>query len=104
MIDINDLRKKNIPSCYAVTQHGKNRLVERNIMLRDIIHCVDTGEIIRQYEDDKPFPSCLVLGKDCEDQPIHIVVSHDNDFIYLITAYRPDKEVWTDDFKRKREE
>lgn len=27
-----------------------------------IIKVIMQGEIIKQYEDDKPFPSCLLLG------------------------------------------
>ncbi len=36
------------------------------------------------------------------DGYIHAVVSHDDAFIYLITAYPPDKEMWEPDLKTRR--
>jgi hypothetical protein len=50
---------------------------ERGIKVDDVLRCIDSGEIIEQYEDDKPLPSCLILGKDMKNEGIHIVVSKD---------------------------
>ena len=33
---------------------------------------------------------------------IHIVVSCDTEFIYLITAYFPNPDIWEKDFKRRK--
>jgi hypothetical protein len=38
------------------------RLRERGIKRADVINCIQSGEIIEQYLDDMPFPSCLILG------------------------------------------
>lgn len=102
MISIEDLRRLNIAEKYAVTEHARIRLFERGITLDDVICCVANGEIIEQYEDDKPLPSCLVLGMVIKGKYIHIVVSHDDEFIYLITAYYPDEQQWSNDFKTRR--
>lgn len=103
MIDIELLRKLNKPEQIAITEHARQRLIERGIAVNDIIRCIAEGEIIKQYEDDKPFPSCLILGMAVNDCYIHVVVSHDDEFIYLITAYYPDTQVWESDFKTRRE-
>lgn len=103
MIDIKQLRALNKPEQIAITEHARRRLVERGISVNDIIRCIDTGEIIKQYEDDKPFPSCLILGTAIEGNYIHVVVSHDSEWIYLITAYHPDTDVWEPDFKTRKE-
>ncbi|MGN0620052.1 MAG: DUF4258 domain-containing protein [Ruminiclostridium sp.] len=102
MILIEELRKLNAAEHYAVTEHARIRLLERRITLDDVMSCVANGEIIEQYEDDKPLPSCLVLGMEVRGKYIHIVVSHDDEFIYLITAYYPDKQQWNSDFKTRR--
>lgn len=102
MIDIEQLRALNKADQIAITEHARRRLVERGISVDDIIQCIDTGEIIKQYEDDKPFPSCLVLGAAVNEVYIHVVVSHDREWIYLITAYRPDPDIWEPDFRTKR--
>lgn len=102
MPDIEILRKMNQPDKVAVTKHAKERLTERNIFIADIVKGIMTGEIIKQYEDDKPLPSCLLLGRSTDDKYIHIVVSNDKEYIYLITAYYPDPAHWNPDFKTRK--
>lgn len=103
MIDITQLRALNKAEQIAITEHARRRLIERGISVNDIIRCIDTGEIIKQYEDDKPFPSCLILGADIDGEYIHVVVSHDSEWIYFITAYHPDTKVWEPDFRTRKE-
>ena len=103
MITIEELKKLNTHKTIVITEHARVRLVERNISAADIINGIDTGEIIKQYEDDKPFPSCLLLGYTMKKMPIHMVISHDGEMLHLITAYYPDPEVWEADFKIKKE-
>lgn len=103
MIDFKILRAMNKPEHIAITEHARLRLVERGITVNDIVQCINNGEIIKQYEDDKPFPSCLVLGMAANNSNIHIVVSHDEEWIYLITAYYPDSNLWEPDFKTRKE-
>lgn len=103
MISIEALRSMNRPEQIAVTEHARQRLVERGIAVRDIVHCIASGEVIEQYERDRPFPSCLVLGASVGGKYLHVVVSHDDEFIYLITAYYPDRDSWNDDYKTRRE-
>ena len=55
MIDIKDLRKSCDENRVTITQHATLRLLERGITMSDIVTVIKTGEIIRQYEDDKPF-------------------------------------------------
>ena len=102
-MEIEQLRMMNKAEQIAITEHARLRMVERGITVNDIIRCIDTGEIIEQYENDKPFPSCLILGADIDGEYIHVVVSHDSEWIYLITAYHPDAEVWEPDFKSRKE-
>ena len=102
MITIEELKCRNKPDKIALTKHARGRLTERNIMISDVINGIETGEIIKQYEDDKPLPSCLILGASMKGDYIHIVVSHDEEYIYLITAYYPDPEQWEDDLKIRK--
>jgi len=57
---------KQIKDCikadnYEMSQH---RALERDIWKADIEHAIIHGEIIEEYEEDKPYPSCLIYGKD----------------------------------------
>lgn len=102
MITIEQLKAINEPKNIVVTEHARIRLYERNISIDDIVNGINTGEIIKQYPDDKPLESCLILGFSVKSQYIHIVVSCDTDFIYLITAYFPDPDMWENDFKTRK--
>ena len=79
------------------------RIQQRNIKRSEIINAIMNGEIIEQYENDFPFPSCLVLGKTNPNTDIHIVCSITNNGMALITAYYPD-ERFTDDNRTRREQ
>lgn len=103
MIDIDELRKINQSENIILTEHARNRLIEWNIKMQDVIKCIETGEIIKQYEDDKPFPSCLILGMSINNKYLHVVVSMNDNYIHLITAYFPNLEQWEPDFKTRRE-
>lgn len=102
MVDIDILRKMNRPEKMALTKHARERLAERAITIDDIINGINTGEVIKQYEDDKPLPSCLILGFSVNNKYIHIVVSNDEEYIYIITAYYPNPQLWSEDFKIRK--
>ncbi len=104
MIDIQDLRALNKPERIVLSEHARVRFSERGIALKSVIHCIENGEIIEQYEQDTPFPSCLICGYNEDHKIIHIVVSHNEEYIYLITAYYPDPERWEADFKSRRKQ
>ena len=72
MISIDVLRQLNTANHYMITEHARIRLFERNITIDDVICCVDNGKIIEQYENDKPFPSCLILGVELKGKYIHV--------------------------------
>ena len=102
MININDLRKICNDKSIAITQHAKKRFAERFITIENIKNAICTGEIIEQYENDKPFPSCLLLGVTENNEYIHVVASANSGFLYVITAYKPSEEEWGNDLKTRK--
>ena len=86
------------------TEHIATRLRERGIKRADVIECIKSGEIIEQYPDDTPFPSCLILGDYETGETLHIVVGLNIETLCcIITAYRPDLDKWESDFKTRKE-
>lgn len=83
--------------------HAMKRLRERHISIDDFLNAITTGEIIEQYPDDYPTPSCLLIGATVSGKPLHIVVGCDDAFIYAITAYYPDPNEWESDLKTRKE-
>jgi len=80
-------------------------MFERGIRTNAIKAVIESGEVIGNYPDDKPFPSFLVLGW-IESTPIHVVLSIDisSQECYIITVYVPDVGIWQPDFRTKRSE
>ncbi len=103
MIDIYHLRKHYQDDAVFITAHAAERSRQRGILSRDIRNAVENGEIIEQYPDDFPFPSCLILGKDLAGNSIHVCMSEEGTASRIITAYRPDQEKWSDDFRTRKE-
>ena len=103
-MEIEKLKKLCSDETIAITQHANRRFNERGISLDDIETAIFSGKIIEEYPDDKPFPSCLILGKSEKNLPLHIVASTDEEFLYIITAYYPSLEKWENDFMTRKEQ
>ena len=99
---IEQFRKINHAESLVLTQHSRKRFEERGIKIVDVIEIINMGEIIEQYPEDYPFPSCLNLGK-IKDRYIHVCASINENLIYIITAYEPDLEKWNDDRRTRKE-
>ena len=63
---------------------------------------IATGEIIEDYPDDFPNPSCLIFGYNVNGRILYIVAGCDNINIYIITAYYPDTKKFENDLKTRR--
>ena len=75
-----------------VTQHILTRCQQRHITYEEIKEVIRNGEIIEEYPDDYPYPSCLILGMTIKGRRIHVVVGIGEDRLWLITAYETDPE------------
>ena len=102
MIDITDVRVLCSDETTVLTQHLQKRLRERGIKYDDIVHAIMHGEIIEQYENDFPHPSCLILGVDAGGEPLHIVCGVSGGTLWIVTTYRPSADKWETDFKTRK--
>lgn len=102
MYTIGDFKNLAKPEHMVITQHSYRRFLERQITIDDVCNAITNGEIIEQYPDDFPFPSCLILGN-TGTKLLHICASIDDGLMYVITAYVPDPDKWENDFKTRKE-
>ena len=72
---------------------------ERLITTSEIHGVVEHGEIIEDYPEDVRGHSCLMLGYGEGRCAIHIVCSPKDEYLAIITAYLPNEDEWSDDFK-----
>ena len=103
MINIETLRKYFQNDTIVISEHAKNRCRERNIKQKDIKCCVMSGEIVEQYPDDFPFPSCLIFGYASDNRIIHVVISDEGESGRIITAYIPNTTKFETDLKTRKE-
>jgi hypothetical protein len=85
--------------------HAIGQMFRRSISRDDVKAVIREGKIIKEYPDDTPYPSFLTLGF-VQGRPIHIVFAFDSqtETAIIVTAYIPDKYLWTDDFRNRRGE
>lgn len=103
LLQIETLRQLAEDSDHVIiTQHSATRLLERHIRYEDVLTAIATGEIIEQYPDDYPHPSCLILGVTIAEKRLHVVCGTDMVYLWIITAYYPSIEKWESDFKTRR--
>lgn len=81
-----------------ITDHADEEASNDNLTFDEIYYSVMQGEVIEDYATDKPFPSCLIMGKNFSGQTIHSVWAYNpnNQWAVLITVYRPDPTRWID--------
>ena len=103
-MEINDIKSLCNDRNIEVTSHFLNRCYERGITYSDIKYVILTGTIIEHYEDDYPYPSCLICGKTINNRILHVVVGIGDNKLWLITAYQPSLDKWYEDRKTRRSE
>lgn len=85
------------------TNHVVIRLLQRNIAQADVENAILNGEIIEEYENDYPYPSCLVYGINLKNEVLHVVCGINQTELWIITAYYPDSIKWNEDLKTRKE-
>ena len=73
------------------TQHCLQRMQERDISRADVKNGIATGEIIEDYPDDFPNPSCLIFGYTAIMWTLIIVAPH-----FLIQIFSSDSALIAD--------
>ena len=94
-MDIEKIRAKVREGNYRLTVHAVVRSKQRGIKTEDMEKAILNGEIIEEYPNDKPFPSCLIYGHTPDCRPLHVVcnLAQVSD---IITFYFPDESLWID--------
>jgi len=86
-----------------ITDHAYEEAQADRLSFDQVFFSVMQGEIIEDYPDDWPYPSCLIYGDTFSGTPVHSVWAHNqnNQWAVLVTVYRPDPKRWVDWRKRR---
>jgi hypothetical protein len=95
--------RRCIPHC-LLTNHARQEMEAEPlgpIVMDEMLAVLDSGEIIEEYPDDVPYPSCLVLGHTRESRPLHLVCApvREESRLIIITVYQPDPTRWEADWR-----
>jgi hypothetical protein len=90
---------------YRVSDHGFDELEEDVIVAGEAIAGIVEAIAIEDYPDRFRGPSVLTLQYDGAGRAIHVVwaiPAGRRSPAVLVTAYRPDPEMWDSDFRKRK--
>jgi hypothetical protein len=80
-------------------------MADEDILAGDILTGVFDGIVVEDYPNYGKGSCVLVLQKDSNQQPIHVVWGIPKNLsspAVVVTAYRPDPALWSEDFTRRK--
>ncbi|MEO8429121.1 MAG: DUF4258 domain-containing protein [Verrucomicrobiota bacterium] len=102
-LDLDKLREAVREGRVEWRKHVLQKLAERGIFQQTVLEVLLTGERIRNYTEDRPFPSALFLGY-VASKPLHVVAACDEagKCAFIITAYEPSLDVFEPDYRTRK--
>jgi len=89
---------------YLISDHGFDELAKDDILPGEAITGIVAAIAVEDYPDRKRGPSILALQHDGNGRPIHVlwgIPAGQRRPAVLVTAYRPDPDLWDSDFKKR---
>jgi hypothetical protein len=88
-----------------LSDHGYDEMSDEDILAREVLAGVSEGIVVEDYPTYAKGPCVLVLQRDPDQRPIHVVWGIPKGLsspAVVVTAYRPNPDLWSEDFTRRR--
>jgi hypothetical protein len=88
-----------------ISDHGYDEMSDENILAREVLAGVSEGIVVEDYPTYAKGPCVLVLQRDLDQRPIHVVWGIPKGLFspaVVVTAYRPNPDLWSEDFTRRK--
>lgn len=72
---------------------------DRMISTLEVRQVIAQGEVIEDYPEDPRGHSCLMLGFGDAGRALHVCCAPKDEYLAIITAYVPDENEWSEDFR-----
>lgn len=103
-MDITEIKRLCADETIEISSHIQQRMLQRGVSYKEVKQALMNGEIIEDYPDDYPYPSCLVLGTTSNGKKLHIVAGIGEEKLWLITVYVPNVILWDETLTKRRTE
>lgn len=100
--DIDRIRNIILHGEVVASVHFVRRMSLRHIAYEEVEYTILNGEVIEEYPEDYPHPSCLIFCLEVNGRPLHVVAALDNTRVIIVTAYEPTEDKWESDFKTRK--
>ena len=103
-MNITDILEAIQANRVRITDHADEEAEEDHLTFDEIYFAAFHGEIIEDYPNSRPYPSCLIFGETFSGDPVHSVWAYNeyNRWAVLITVYRPDPNMWINWRERRK--
>ena len=95
-MELSDITSAIIAGRIVPTDHADEKAEIEGLQMSEVHQATLRGEIIEDYPNDFPHPSCLILGYLDDGDPVHAVWAYNRstEEAILVTVYLPHPERW----------